>query len=186
MKHLIWFAVLIFLSGCAPQKYIMKGTPDIVTIIFPDGTNYNGELISVADSDLVFNLKAIDTAKGKAFLIPINKIASIQVNGYSDETWYMDVLFFQFIPAIVMAITASSINPKNFAGGVVVFSLPALFNSFLYLVTTRTIGFNHEQLLADPSVLAPYAFYPGGIPEEKLNQLLKNNDQLTISNYPKE
>jgi hypothetical protein len=181
MKHVISFAVtgLIFLTcSCSVPQYTMKETPDIADINLMSGNYEEGEFICLIDSSLLVNIKDKETKNSRAYLIPANKIKYLEIEGYSSSNWIYGLLISEAIPAVLIGVAAGQIEKDNSPIAVVgVCAIPFVINAVLFLASNKPIEFEQEDISGDLSGLMPFAFYPGGIPKDKLDTLLKTNNQ---------
>lgn len=179
MKTLIIISIIFIFFGCS-TNYTLKNTPDIAQLNLSNNKFERGEFISFIDSNIVLNVPPKLTGNSHAYLIPINKIEKVKIEDYNNSGWLLPLILIEAVPAIVLAITASSTGMHNGTNLAALFSLPFIINSFIYLATDRPVEFSRSDIKADPHNLTPYAFYPGGIHEDKLNRILLNNNQTSL------
>ena len=116
------------LAACAPQHILLDPKGDTASIQLSEYRRIRGELLAVTDSTLYLVLAR------RVVEIDRNDIRSVQIEDYENRNWVTPLLALEVVPAIVLGLTAASVEDSGSQPIVIpiLLSIPTLFNWALF------------------------------------------------------
>ncbi len=188
LKVLFIAVIAVSFIKCTTSQYTVQNKGDIaeIDIVNPNSSsvgtfNIDVEIVIVTDTSIIaiqYNDNIpIESQVGKVIEIPFNKIKDIEILGYSNTGWVLPVILFQVVPAIILTITAITVNSEN-ASIIAPLLIPAALTSLLFAVSdTEAPSFEGTNLFQEKEKLKLYAKYPNGLSSDNFEKLLYNYGQ---------
>lgn len=188
LKVLFIAVIAVSFIKCTTSQYTVQNKGDIaeIDIVNPNSSsvgtfNIDVEIVIVTDTSIIaiqYNDNIpIESQVGKVIEIPFNKIKDIEILGYSNTGWVLPVILFQVVPAIILTITAITVNSEN-ASIIAPLLIPAALTSLLFAVSdTEAPSFKGTNLFQEKEKLKLYAKYPNGLSSDNFEKLLYNYGQ---------
>ena len=183
LKKILLLSFIILFAKCASSVYTIQNRGDIaeIQLITYKSSAVNEfsielELVVITDTSIValqfvHNISH-DNQLGKVIEIPFSSIKKIEIMGYSNNDWILPVIFLQVIPAIILTITAITVDEEN-AAIIVPLLIPAALTAGLFAISDEeTPSFIGRDLFEENDQLKQFARYPNGLSTENFVHFL--------------
>lgn len=181
---IICFTLFIVFYSCSSEKYTLSSEGDQVKIELLDGNDFSGEMICISDTAIIFVLPSNhEDLNPQLVYIPNKEIKSIKVQGYNKGGWETFVLFFQVIPAGLLA-AAAAIEGFDALNVGLISAIPAAVTSIFFIATEgETPQWDNKMPLKKLKSLEIYARYPHKLNKDDLSSLMMQYDQKDIKKF---
>ena len=183
----IILSTLIF--SCAPHLKTLSFEGDASEITLGNDYTFTAELMMVTDSAIYVKqiggkLKSPSTSSGKIYQIPFADIREINIEGYVNKGWLPAVLLFQFLPAVLLTVAASSAGAELSGGGVLLLYGPPVI-TFLLFSTSQPDPprFTALPSAAEIAELRKYARYRTELDAEQWRIILQKHGQTAPKSF---
>lgn len=186
-KAIILSFMILFVK-CATSEHAIKNRGDIAEVQlvnYKSGAvsdfNIETEIVIITDSSIIA-LQFVDNISpeyqlGKVIEIPFGNIKKLEIMGYSNNDWILPVIFLQVIPAIILTITAITVDKEN-ATIIVPLLIPAALTALLFATSDeKTPSFIGRDLFQENDQLKCFARYPNGLSTENFIKFLTLHGQ---------
>ncbi len=187
---LLCSTVMFVLINCSSPRYIVSEKGDKANVELIDGRCFSSEIVLISDTAIFFLELPEDTANFPVLFYVNNKdLKSISIKGYNGSGWVAPVLTLQVLPAVLMAIAASSVKDNNYGGfnsvGIgVLFAIPAAVTALIFASTEGdTPHWDDSMPLDEIKNLKIYSRYPKGLSMKQMELLIQMNNQKHIYKY---
>ena len=176
------FSAVLLLGSCASQNGL-TGSPvlkkknkylspngDVAEIVLRNDAKFVAELLAVQDSSVLLYFKIGDA---KIAGVHIDDLKSITIKGYSNRTWVVPLVLFEFIPAILLGIAAGQVEDVEPLKVFLVASILPILNFAVFEASTPDppkfeFPFTPKKL----DRLYKYTRFPQGLSPEQIKRLL--------------
>jgi hypothetical protein len=179
------FILFFYLTSCSSGPYIVSANGDIADVELKSGQKFTSEIVSISDSVIYFASVPDNYLEPPIlFYSLVNDIKSIEIQGYDGGSWFPSVLFWQVLPAGLLAGAAASVGNTSAVVVGSIFAIPALFTSVCFGATeTQAPRWYSELPREEINSLKSYSRYPETIDKPLLNKLLLKYNQKSIKKY---
>ena len=183
MRSGMWVTVVVLLSvwqtSCRSTNATVTMAGEWATIGFRDGSQQIVEILAIEDSAIVCLANGetppggASSSAGRVEEFSASSISRIEVSGFRNDNWWIGVAVFEVLPAIGLAVAASSADAD--AGAVFAVSMiPAVLTTILY-ATSGLPTPTFEDPITDESLreLRKYARFGGKLTPTQKEELLR-------------
>jgi len=189
MRTAICIILSTLIFSCAPHLKTLSFEGDASEITLGNDYTFTAELMMVTDSAIYVKqigdkLKSSSTSSGKIYQIPYANIRQIKIEGYVNKGWLPAVLLFQFLPAVLLTVAASSAGAELSSGGVLLLYGPPVITYFLFSTSQP----DSPQFAALPGAdqiteLRKYARYRTELDDEQWRIILQKHGQKAPKSF---
>jgi hypothetical protein len=145
-----------------------------------------GELVAVNDSCLIIyrepnvpvSFNPNRYYHSEFFEIGLEDLASVKIEGYSNNRWKWSLVAFEVVPTVLMGVAMAQAEAENIGPALCILSLPTLLNLAIFSSSTPPspgveLPLTKEKL----EELKKYARFPQGLSGDQFDRLLRMNSQ---------
>ncbi len=180
--------IIFLLNACGTLEYSVSISGNNATIEFMNKTKLECEIISFADSSLIFSpIRKIYSQKLTEpilYSISYGKIKSIEIKGLVSSDWVTSVLLFQAIPVALLTIAASVYSEEFIPEIPVILGIPVALTAILLSSSDeKTPEWNNSMSNSDLDSLKIFSRYPAKLTEDEINKLLSKIGQTELKDF---